>query len=59
MDWTRLLNSAARHLWAYIDGEDLDPETGLSHMAHLMANAAFLIVYRERGLGRDDRHGRV
>lgn len=32
-----------RHIEAYRSGEDLDPETGFSHLAHAMTNIAFLI----------------
>ena len=41
MDRTKLLESAQRHLAALIDGEDVDPETGESHIGHLMCNAMF------------------
>ncbi len=41
MDRRRLLESAQRHLAALMDGEDIDPETGLSHMGHVMCNAMF------------------
>jgi hypothetical protein len=36
-----------RHLAAYKRGEDLDPEDGLSHLAHLACNALFLVSFRE------------
>lgn len=32
-----------RHVFAYLDGEESDPETGLPHLAHAMCNAAFLV----------------
>lgn len=31
---SRLLDAAIRHIYAFIDGEDLDPESGLPHLAH-------------------------
>ena len=31
-----------RHFVAYMDGEEIDPESGLTHMAHLMCNAVFI-----------------
>ena len=55
MKWSRLVDAMLRHALAYADGEDLDPETGLSHLAHLRCCAGFLIEYAERGLGEDDR----
>ena len=32
-----------RHLELYKDGEDLDPETGCHHLAHLIAGASILL----------------
>jgi len=31
---SRVLGAALRHVFAYLGGEDLDPETGLSHLLH-------------------------
>jgi len=56
MDWSRLTDAALRHLTAFIDGEDVDPETGISHLAHARCCMGFLLAYAELGLGRDDRH---
>jgi len=56
MAWSRVIDACLRHLIAYADGEDCDPETGESHMAHVLACAAFLVTYRARGIGSDDRH---
>lgn len=49
-------NAALRHLLAFIDGETLDPETGLPHLAHVRCCAAFLLTYAAQNLGHDDRH---
>lgn len=38
MDRSTILASAQRHLAALIDGEDIDPESGLEHIGHLLAN---------------------
>ncbi len=56
MRWSRLGDAAMRHLRAWLDGEDNDPETGLPHLAHLRCCAGFLLAYAERGAGTDDRH---
>ena len=32
----RYTAGALRHIFAHMDGEKLDPETGLSHMAHAL-----------------------
>lgn len=37
--------SALRHLFAIMEGEDIDPETGLLHAAHVRCNMAMLIRY--------------
>lgn len=57
MKWSRLLGASLRHLFAYIRGEDKDPETGLSHLAHLGCCVMFLLEYQLLGLGTDDRYG--
>lgn len=56
MDWTRLHGAALRHIFAHLDGEDRDPETGLSHLAHAMCCMMFLLEYEQSKLGTDDRH---
>jgi len=44
-----------RHLTAFWGGEDLDKETGLSHMKHVLANAAMLVEFLETYPEGDDR----
>lgn len=39
----RLLAATLRHTLAYMDGQDLDSESGLSHLAHAMCNLMFAI----------------
>lgn len=56
MRWSRLAGAAMRHLLAWLMGEDKDPESGLSHLAHLGCCVVFLITYEARSLGTDDRH---
>lgn len=36
-----VLDSMQRHLAALIDGNELDDESGLTHIGHIMANAMF------------------
>lgn len=50
-----VLDSLERHLVAFKDGENLDPESRLSHLAHIMCNAGFLIEYLESHPELDDR----
>jgi hypothetical protein len=46
--------SLQRHLWAYLEGENLDPESGLSHLDHILWNAAALCFNEHHGIC-DDR----
>lgn len=55
-DYSRLVGAAMRHLTAFNDGEDLDPESGLSHIAHLGCCTMFLLEQIEKGTGTDDRY---
>lgn len=45
--YTRVLNSLLRHIFAYMRGEDKDPESGLSHLAHAGCNIVFLLYYNK------------
>ena len=55
MKWRRLYGSIQRHLMAWLDKEDNDPESGLKHLAHAACDIAFLIEYEQKELGEDDR----
>lgn len=55
MDWSRILDATLRHLYAFSGKEDMDPESGLNHLAHAKANLAMIIYYYENKLGKDDR----
>jgi hypothetical protein len=55
MDWSRPESAGYRHLTAWSMGENTDPETGLSHLAHAACNMLFLLAYEIRGIGNDDR----
>lgn len=54
--WSRVLGAALRHLMAFNDGEDKDPETGLSHLAHLGCCTMFLLEYEKTHKELDNRH---
>lgn len=58
MQWSRLIDAAQRHMLAYADGEDVDPESGLSHLAHARCCLGFLIDYRKEHPELDDRRKR-
>lgn len=53
--WSRVSDAALRHLLAWKDGEDLDPESGLNHLAHLGCCVLFLLEYLDSHPGLDDR----
>lgn len=58
MDWGRVSGALLRHLSAWMAGEATDPDSGMSHVWHVLTNAAFLTAYESRGVGNDDRKAR-
>lgn len=36
--------STLRHLFSYLNGEKIDPESGLEHLAHVRVNVGFLLT---------------
>lgn len=54
--FTRIIGAALRHTLAYLGGENKDPETGLSHVAHLACCAMFLLEYEVTHPNLDDRY---
>jgi hypothetical protein len=55
MAWSRPFGALIRHAQSWFRGEDVDPETGLSHMAHAGCCVLFLLAFAIRGEGTDDR----
>lgn len=55
LNWSRLIGAAYRHLSAFNDGQDLDPETGISHLAHAGCCIMFLLEYQRSHKDKDDR----
>jgi hypothetical protein len=53
--WGRYFAALCRHIFAWWGGENKDPETGFSHLAHACCCLIFLIVYQRNGWGDDDR----
>ncbi len=57
--YTRVLNATLRHLFAFMRGEDKDPESGLSHIAHAGCNILFLMYFiknKDKYNTNDDRN---
>lgn len=55
MNWGRLFGASLRHLFAFWRGEEIDPETGLPHLAQATWNTLCLLEYFLTGKGEDDR----
>jgi hypothetical protein len=57
MNFTRIVDANMRHLTKWVDGEDNDPETGRSHIAHAACGSLMLLALIIRGFGPkyDDR----
>lgn len=48
-------DAARRHLNAWFEGEDCDPDSGLPHLAHVLACVAIVIDAKATGKLNDDR----
>ena len=54
--WSRPLSAALRHILAFNRGEDCDPESNLSHLAHAACCLMFLIEFEKTHTELDDRY---
>lgn len=54
--WSRPLAAAMRHITAFNAGEDKDPESGLSHLAHAACCIMFLLEFEKTHRELDDRY---
>jgi Domain of unknown function (DUF5664) len=61
LEYSRVLNSLLRHTYAFMRGEDIDPESGLSHLAHAGCNVYMLLAYEldKQNYNNDDRKQKV
>jgi hypothetical protein len=55
MEWSVPYACILRHLAAWYRGEDNDPETGISHLGHVMCNLLMLTHYQDAFPEGDDR----
>lgn len=55
ISYSRCISALLRHVFKYMSGESKDPETGISHVAHAMANCMFLLHYEVYRQEFDDR----
>lgn len=58
--YRRVLTACFRHLFAWMRGEDKDPESGLNHIWHAQCNLLFLAMYltNKEKFNKDDRESR-
>ena len=54
--YSRLIAASLRHLFAWVGGENKDPESGKSHLAHAACCLMFLITFEQTRTGTDDRY---
>lgn len=59
MEISRNLSCAIRHISAFMDGEDLDPESKESHLGHAMCRLAFVLQNLADGVAIDDRYKKL
>jgi len=55
LPWTKILGAILRHIYAWARKEDLDPESGLPHLAHAATNIMFLMTWTHTHKELDDR----
>ncbi len=56
MPWTRPYDALQRHLDAFMGGEDLDPESGESHLDHALCELIFMKMFTIDFPELDDRY---
>jgi len=54
--WSRPAAAALRHIYYWLNGQDKDPETGLSHLAHAACCLMFLLEFETTRQDLDDRY---
>lgn len=55
MSWVAVYDCLQRHSLKWLDGEELDNESGLPHLYHMAANIAMLIEFSKTCPKLDDR----
>lgn len=53
--WSLSFDAMQRHLLAFWNGENIDPESKLPHLAHACWHCLTLMTFSLRGRGTDDR----
>lgn len=55
-EWSRTYSSIQRHLNSFWAGEDIDPESGMSHLAHATTQMMILMIHHQNNKIMDDRY---
>jgi hypothetical protein len=56
MELSRNLSCAIRHITDFMDGDDLDSESGRSHLGHAATRILFALQNIREGVAIDDRY---
>jgi hypothetical protein len=59
LKYTEICESMLRHIHAFIEGEDDDPESKLHHVGHILCNAMFLSYMFIFKKDMDDRRSKI
>lgn len=54
--FSRLVAAALRHIFAWLGGESIDPESGVSHLAHASCCLMMLLEFETTRPELDDRY---
>lgn len=55
-EYSRLIDACLRHVYSFQNGEDIDPESGMSHLAHARCCLGMLLHCIALGTAIDDRY---
>lgn len=54
--YCRLVAAALRHIFAWLGGESMDPESGVSHLAHAVCCLLMILEFETTRPDLDDRY---
>ena len=58
MPITEVSESLLRHMFSFLNGEDIDSESKVNHLGHVMVNAMFLLYILDQKPEYDDRYNK-
>jgi hypothetical protein len=59
MEASRLVAACLRHVTAWNEGEETDPESGASHLGHALACISMILQQQHLGTLKDNRYTKV